>query len=85
MCAARPPRPQLAIIAKGDEVLDWREMVARYPQAQLRLLEGGDHALSDFDRPPGRRHCFSGIAVTSKKWIKKAKNAYHTSASSSHF
>ena len=45
----RPPGgPELAIIAKGDEVLDWREMVARYPQAQLRLLEGGDHGLSDF-------------------------------------
>lgn len=23
-------------------------MVARYPRAQLRLLEGGDHGLSDF-------------------------------------
>ena len=40
---------QLAIVAQGDEVLDWREMVARYPHAQLRLLEGGDHALSDFE------------------------------------
>jgi predicted esterase YcpF (UPF0227 family) len=38
-----------AVIAKGDEVLDWREMVGRYPGATLRLLEGGDHALSDFD------------------------------------
>ncbi len=47
---ARPPGgPELAIIAKGDEVLDWREMVARYPQAQLRLLEGGEHALNDFE------------------------------------
>ena len=45
----RPPAArELAIIAKGDEVLDWREMVARYPQAELRLLEGGDHALSNF-------------------------------------
>jgi predicted esterase YcpF (UPF0227 family) len=43
-----PAARQMAIIAKGDEVLDWREMVARYPQAQLRLLEGGDHGLSDF-------------------------------------
>jgi len=43
-----PGGPELAIIAKGDEVLDWREMVARYPQAQLRLLENGDHGLSDF-------------------------------------
>jgi predicted esterase YcpF (UPF0227 family) len=44
------PKRQLAVIAKGDEVLDWRDMVARYPQAQLRLLGGGDHALSDFDQ-----------------------------------
>ncbi|MDD0813053.1 esterase [Curvibacter sp. HBC28] len=42
------PGPEFALIAKGDEVLDWREMTARYPQAQLTLLEGGDHAVSDF-------------------------------------
>lgn len=42
------PERYLAIIAKGDEVLDWREMSARYDGATLRLLEGGDHALSDF-------------------------------------
>jgi predicted esterase YcpF (UPF0227 family) len=45
------PHPErlYALIAKGDEVLDWREMSARYPGTQGRLLEGGDHALSDFD------------------------------------
>ena len=42
----RLPRTTLAVIAKGDEVLDWREMTARYPGARIRLLEGGDHALS---------------------------------------
>ena len=40
--------PELAIIANGDEVLDWREMTTRYPQAELCLLEGGEHALHDF-------------------------------------
>ena len=45
---APPAGPQMAIVAKGDEVLDWREMVARYPQARLQLLDGGDHGLSDF-------------------------------------
>nr|WP_315431371.1 YqiA/YcfP family alpha/beta fold hydrolase [uncultured Albidiferax sp.] len=44
-----PPERCLTIIAKGDEVLDWREMAARYASAQPLLLEGGDHALSDFD------------------------------------
>jgi predicted esterase YcpF (UPF0227 family) len=37
-----------AVIAKGDEVLDWREMHARYAGCRIRLLEGGDHALSDY-------------------------------------
>jgi uncharacterized protein len=43
------PENYLAVVAKGDEVLDWREMTARYQGASVRLLEGGDHALSDFD------------------------------------
>lgn len=43
------PERYFAIIAKGDELLDWREMVARYPGANIRLLEGSDHALSDYD------------------------------------
>jgi hypothetical protein len=45
----RLPDHYLAIIAKGDEVLDWREMQSRYTGADIRLLEGGDHALSDFE------------------------------------
>ena len=43
-----PAAPQLLIAAKGDEVLDWRDMVARYPAAELLLQEDGDHALSNF-------------------------------------
>ncbi|MDB5879928.1 MAG: Esterase [Variovorax sp.] len=43
------PERVFAIIAKGDEVLDWREMSARYPGSRIRLLEAGDHALSDFE------------------------------------
>jgi predicted esterase YcpF (UPF0227 family) len=47
--AVRHPDRYFAVIAKGDEVLDWREMTGRYPGARIKLLEGGDHALSDFD------------------------------------
>jgi predicted esterase YcpF (UPF0227 family) len=43
------PERIFAIIAKGDEVLDWREMSARYSGSRVRLLEGGDHALSNFE------------------------------------
>ena len=47
--ALRQPQRYFALIAKGDEVLDWREMTGRYAGARIKLLEGGDHALSDFD------------------------------------
>jgi predicted esterase YcpF (UPF0227 family) len=43
------PERLLAVIAKGDEVLDWREMQARYAHCRIKLLEGSDHGLSDFD------------------------------------
>lgn len=43
------PERYFAVIAKGDEVLDWREMTGRYPGVRTRLLEGSDHAISDFD------------------------------------
>jgi hypothetical protein len=35
--------------ATGDEVLDWREMATRYADSQLQVVQGSDHALSDFD------------------------------------
>ncbi|MET0517780.1 MAG: YqiA/YcfP family alpha/beta fold hydrolase [Burkholderiaceae bacterium] len=39
-----------AVIAKGDELLDWHEMLGRYRAAgRVLLLEGSDHGLSDFD------------------------------------
>ncbi len=48
-----PVQRGLAIIAQGDELLDWREMLARYEGAHIKLLEGSDHALSDFDEHLG--------------------------------
>jgi predicted esterase YcpF (UPF0227 family) len=47
--AITQPQRYLAVIAKGDEVLDWREMAARYAGCRVKLLEGSDHGLSDFD------------------------------------
>lgn len=43
------PERYAAVIAQGDELLDWREMAARHAGAQLRIVAGGDHALSGFD------------------------------------
>jgi len=44
------PRNRIfAIVAKGDEVLDWREMISHLSHAQIKLLPGSDHALSNFE------------------------------------
>ncbi|MGC4395383.1 YqiA/YcfP family alpha/beta fold hydrolase [Hydrogenophaga sp. T2] len=47
------PERLFALIAKGDELLDWREMQAFAAGGQIRLLEHSDHAISDFDRHIG--------------------------------
>jgi len=41
---------QFALIAQGDEVLDWREMQAFCAGGSTTLLPGSDHAMSDFDQ-----------------------------------
>lgn len=46
--ARTPKARELVILAKGDEVLDWREMAGRYPDARQIVQERGDHALSNF-------------------------------------
>lgn len=51
LAAQRPTTADnlFAIVSKGDEVLDWREMQAFCAGGAVRLLEGSDHAISDFD------------------------------------
>jgi hypothetical protein len=43
------PERYHAVVATGDEVLDWREMRSRYAGCRGVLVDGSDHALSDFD------------------------------------
>jgi uncharacterized protein len=43
------PERFLAVIASADELLDAAEMQARYAGCAVRLIDGSDHALSDFD------------------------------------
>ncbi|KDC81332.1 YqiA/YcfP family alpha/beta fold hydrolase [Bordetella bronchiseptica] len=44
------PERYFLVAATGDEVLDWREMRDRYPGCRQRIVQGGDHGLSDFPR-----------------------------------
>jgi uncharacterized protein len=42
------PERYLLIVETGDEVLDYREAVARYAGAQQVIVAGGDHTLKSF-------------------------------------
>jgi uncharacterized protein len=55
------PANYFAVIAKGDEVLDWREMTGRYPGVALKLLERSDHGISDFDAHMDDVFAFLGL------------------------
>jgi predicted esterase YcpF (UPF0227 family) len=59
---ATAPTDLFAIIAKGDEVLDWREMQTFCQGGALRLLPGSDHAISDFDEHIGALFDFLQLA-----------------------
>ena len=43
----RPERYYL-LAATGDEVLDYRAMVAHYPGARQHVIEGSDHGIAEF-------------------------------------
>ena len=42
------PERYFLVAATGDEMLDWREMVAAFPGARQKIIQGSDHGLSDF-------------------------------------
>jgi predicted esterase YcpF (UPF0227 family) len=42
------PQRYFLMAAKGDELLDWKEMVAFYSGAKQFVLEGSDHGIADY-------------------------------------
>ncbi len=48
--ALKQETPQLLMACTGDEVLDWQEMVAFFSGATHYIVQGSDHAMSDFDK-----------------------------------
>jgi len=43
------PARYLLVVAKGDEVLDYRRAVERYGGCRQIVIEGSDHGMSDFE------------------------------------
>lgn len=60
------PQRYFLIAATGDEVLDWREMVAHYPGARHRIIEGGDHGISEFADYADEVLAFCGVTPQGK-------------------
>ena len=62
---AQTTRPEryFLVAAKGDELLDWRDMVAHYAGARHNVLEGSDHGLSDFADYLDEVLEFAGVGV----------------------
>lgn len=55
------PERYFLVAATGDEVLDWREMIAHYPDAKHCIIEGSDHGISDFNRYLDQVLAFCGV------------------------
>lgn len=55
------PERYFLLAATGDEVLDWREMLAHYAGARHRVINGSDHGISDFAAYIDEVLQFSGI------------------------
>lgn len=64
LTVAQPSRPEryYALIAQGDEVLDWQEMQRHFAQASCHVLSGSDHAVSDFADHMNALLVFLGLA-----------------------
>lgn len=64
VAAITRPERYLLVAATGDELLDWREMVACYPGAHHRIVQGSDHGLSDFAAYLDEVLAFCGVDTT---------------------
>lgn len=55
------PERYFLMAATGDEVLDWRQMVAHYPGARHFVIQGSDHGISEFESYVDEVLTFCGV------------------------
>lgn len=62
---ARITRPEryFLLAATGDEVLDYRDMVAHYPGARQHVIDGSDHAIPEFPQYVDEVLAFCGLGA----------------------
>jgi len=57
------PQRYFLIAATGDELLDWREMVAQFADAKQRVIQGSDHGIADFAEYADEVLAFCGVGT----------------------
>ena len=57
------PERYLLMVTTGDEVLDYRDALARYPGAETLVVPGSDHGFADFGAHLDRVLAFAGGAA----------------------
>lgn len=57
------PERYFLLAATGDEVLDYREMVAHYAGARQHVIAGSDHAITEFEQYVDEVLAFCGIGT----------------------
>jgi len=56
------PERYFLVACTGDEVLDYRDMVAHYAGAKQKVVQGSDHAISEYAEYLGEVLAFCGVA-----------------------
>jgi predicted esterase YcpF (UPF0227 family) len=66
LCVPRITRPEryFLLAATGDEVLDYRDMVGHYAGARQHVIEGSDHAISEFPQYVDEVLAFCGVEAS---------------------
>ncbi|MCP1575747.1 YqiA/YcfP family alpha/beta fold hydrolase [Herbaspirillum rubrisubalbicans] len=60
------PERYFLLAATGDEVLDWREMVAHYPGARQTVIQGSDHGMAEFADHLDAVLAFCGVDIAGR-------------------
>lgn len=58
------PARYFLLAATGDEVLDYRNMTAHYAGARQHVIQGGDHAVSNFEVYVDEVLAFCGVDIS---------------------
>lgn len=73
--AISQPQRYALLAATGDEVLDYRAMLAHYPGALQLVINGSDHGIAEFEQYLPFVLAFSGVTVDNTDGVADIKRS----------